>query len=547
MSAQKLTLQLRDLIVFPEEMPQAEHRLHVLAADALGVGPEHVDSIEIVRRALDARARRPRFVFTVRFQVAPELGRRVLLSDRVQEWKPKRRARWFFSTLPPTPAPVVVGSGPAGLFAAWTLARAGWPPILFERGKAVELRAKDVSKLYSRGVLDPESNVCFGEGGAGTFSDGKLYTRVNDARVRQVLELMVALGADPDILINARPHIGTDRLVVLLKQMRRELEDKGVQLRYETRVNSFEIVADRLSALRLAGGERLECNYALVATGHSAREVWLDLHRQGIVLEARPFAVGFRIEHPQDLINELRYGCHSVHEALPAADYRVTYNERDEQARSVYSFCMCPGGVVVATPTEQRALCINGMSHASRSGRYANSALVVTVKPSEFGAQDPSDVFAGVAFQGEIEREAYRMGGGGFTAPAARVTDFLEGRSSSTLPGSSYRRGLVSCDLRTLYPKSINSVLCRALRRFDRQMQGFVSEEATLIGAETRTASPIRLPRGENCESLQVEGLYPAGEGMGYGGGIMSAAVDGIRAAEAMLARAGAEIESRPT
>jgi uncharacterized FAD-dependent dehydrogenase len=505
----------------------------------LGLRRGEVQELRLVQRALDARHRPPRYACTVEVALEAVLAARLTQARRVEPAKRLVHPRLRLRAIPDGPRPVVVGAGPAGLLAALTLAEAGWPPILLERGKAVDERVRDVSRLYRDGVLDQDSNVCFGEGGAGTFSDGKLYTRVGDARVRVVMETLVARGADPDILVENRPHLGTDRLVDLMRSFRSHLEGLGVTFRFGSALEDVEVQNGALAALVLRGGERLEARRAVLATGHSAREVWHRLAAQGLPLELRPFAVGFRVEHPQALINDIRYG-RGAPDDLPAADYRLTYNESTGDKRGVYSFCMCPGGVVVTTPTHDGELCINGMSHASRAGRYANSALVVTVGPADFAAHAAQGVFAGVAFQQAAERLAFVAGGGAYVAPAARLTDFAAGRVSSSLPATSYRRGVVAADLARLYPEPVIAALRRALGEFERRMRGFVSEEAKLIGVETRTASPIRLPRGEDLQAAGASGLYPAGEGMGYGGGIVSAAVDGMRAAEALLVAAGA-------
>lgn len=498
-------------------------------------------SVAVLQRALDARKRPPRFVYTVTAEVPNKFGESFIRRRKAVPFKPTERYRYRLGKAPDGPRPVVVGAGPAGLFAALTLAEAGLPPILIERGQAVDERSRTVSRLYQKGELNTDSNVCYGEGGAGTYSDGKLYTRVGDARVDRVLELLVERGADPFIRINNRPHLGTDKLVRLMSNIHEHLESLGCELRYNTAIEDFVIDDGALTALILRDGERIDASQVILATGHSAREIWHKLDGHGLPLECRPFAVGFRVEHPQALVDHVRYGQPSERGFLPAADYRLTYNEDD---RGVWSFCMCPGGVVVTTPTHPNELCINGMSHASRSGKYANSALVVSVTPADFERSGYTGKFAGVDFQLEAERKAYVAGGGDYVAPASRVDDFIAGRVSTDLPESSYRRGLNPADLTTLYPGDVIDALKRAIQRFDRTMPGFITNEAKLIGVETRTSAPVRVPRGDDMQALGARGLYPAGEGMGYGGGIVSAAVDGIRAAEAVLEHAGARRET---
>ena len=516
-------------------------------AQRLGLQPDEIAHVAIAQRAIDARRQNPKYSYTVDVAVVPKLGQKLVHRGQGKPRPQQQRYRMRLGHMPDGPRPVVVGAGPAGLFAALTLAEAGWPPILLERGRPVETRSRDVSRLYAHGELNPNSNVCFGEGGAGTYSDGKLYTRVGDARIDTIMEELVRYGASDTILIHNRPHIGTDKLVGILKKARARLLELGAQLHFDTTVDAIDHTNGALTGFGLATGGRLDAQAAVLATGHSARHIWHRLEEAGVQLEARPFAMGFRVEHPQALINEARYGQRvAAQQVLPAADYRLTHNEKsdaDGSHRGVFSFCMCPGGVVVTTPTEDHALCINGMSHASRLGKFANSALVVSVGLQDFAAAGYTGTYAGVDLQEQVEQAAYGAGGGQFVAPASRVADFVAGRASSSLPSSSYRRGLNPASLDGLYPAPLTAALRRALGRFDRSIKGFVSNEAVLIGVETRTAAPVRVPRGDDGMAVGLRGVYPAGEGMGYGGGIVSAAVDGVRAAEALLTAHGAQRE----
>jgi len=445
------------------------------------------------------------------------------------------------------PRPLVIGFGPCGLFAALILAQMGLRPIVLERGKEVRDRTKDTWGLWRQGVLDPESNVQFGEGGAGTFSDGKLWSQISDPRhlTRKVLTEFVKAGAPEEILFVAKPHIGTFRLVSMVEKMRAEIIALGGELRFRQRVTDLRIEDGHVRGVVLASGEALRADHVVLALGHSARDTFEMLQRRGVFMEAKPFSIGYRIEHPQGLIDRARFGPSAGHPVLGAADYKLVHHARN--GRSVYSFCMCPGGTVVAATSETGRVVTNGMSQYSRNERNANAGIVVGISPQDYrqdGAADrPANPLDGVAFQRFWESRAFALGGGNYEAPGQLVGDFLKGQRSSAF-GSvlpSYRPGVRLTDLAEpgngSLPDEAIAAIREALPAFERQIKGFSMADAVLTGVETRTSSPLRITRGKDYQSLNVAGLYPAGEGAGYAGGIMSAGVDGIEVAEALAAR----------
>lgn len=435
---------------------------------------------------------------------------------------------------PPATRPVVIGSGPCGVFAGLSLARMGLRPLILERGRSVRERTKDVWGFWRERHFNPLSNVQFGEGGAGTFSDGKLYSGIKDRghHIRRILQDFVDCGAPEEILYISKPHIGTLRLVKVVEKLRQQIIAAGGEFRFEAQVTDVVVENSAVRGVVLAGGEQIDTEHVVLAVGHSARDTFAMLHDKGVRIDAKPFSIGFRIEHPQHLIDVARLGCHAGNPQLGAADYKLVHH--CQNGRSVYSFCMCPGGQVVAATSEQGCVVTNGMSHYSRAEHNANAGIVVGITPADFGSDHP---LAGIALQREIEARAFALGGGNYNAPAQRVGDFLAARPSSG-PGTvspSYTPGVTWTALDECLPDYAISALREALPKFEQTIKGFAMPDAVLTGVETRTSSPIRMPRDErSLESLNTRGLYPAGEGAGYAGGILSAAVDGMKVAEAV-------------
>ncbi len=429
--------------------------------------------------------------------------------------------------------PIVIGTGPCGLFAGLMLARMGFRPIILERGKSVRQRSADTFGFWRHGGLNPESNAQFGEGGAGTFSDGKLYSQVKDSKYlgRKVLTEFVEAGANAEILYINKPHIGTYKLVKIVENMRAVIESLGGEIRFQSRVESLEIENGKVRGVKLSNGEFIESEHIILAVGHSARDTFEMLFERGVYIEPKPFSIGFRIEHPQRLIDECRFGRQAGNKLLGSADYKLVHHCRN--GRSVYSFCMCPGGMVVAAASEAGRLVTNGMSQYSRSEKNANSAIVVGITPEE---DYPENALAGIEFQRRLEEKAFKLGGETYNAPGQLVGDFLAGRASTAfgkvLP--SYTPGIKLTDLSEALPKFAIEAIREAIPAFDKQIKGFAMHDALLTGVETRTSSPIRIKRRNDGQSVNIEGLYPAGEGAGYAGGILSAGIDGIKAAESV-------------
>jgi uncharacterized FAD-dependent dehydrogenase len=435
----------------------------------------------------------------------------------------------------PERRPVVVGSGPAGLFAALTLAMKGVPVLLIERGKAVPERLVDVRLFWEEGILNPESHVHFGEGGAGTFSDGKLTSRVKNPYTAWVKRILADMGAPADILVDARPHIGTDCLRAVVVNLRNRLIKMGCEVRFGAQVTDFIICRGRLAGLVVNSSEEIRTDHLLLAIGQAADDTYRKLEERGVAMAAKPFAVGLRVEHPQEMINRIQYGKWSGSPGLPPADYFLTA-KIGEMNRSVYSFCMCPGGQVIGCSAQGGGVITNGMSRYHRDSPYANSAVVVNVRIDDLKGDEP---LAGLTFRRHWEEKAFLAGGGNYCAPVQRLTAFMAGSQGSSVARCSYLPGIREAEMRDVLPPFVVAALKRGFGEFERKMPGFVTGEATLIGVETRTSSPVRIIRGDNGQSVTVAGLFPCGEGAGYAGGIISSALDGIRAAERFVISLG--------
>ncbi len=513
-----------DMTLSPEELADAAV-LRRAAARKARIAAEDIVETRILRRSIDAR-RGVKFRLSLRVFTAGEA------SEPVAPPRPPRLERARSSGSPI----VVIGAGPAGLFAALRLGERGLPVLVLDRGKPVQARRRDLAALSKQGVVDSESNYCFGEGGAGTYSDGKLYTRSEKrGPVGEVLRSLVAHGAPAEVLVDARPHIGSNKLPRVVGRIRETLEAGGIPVRFGERVARLHVEKGRVRGVRLASGEEVEAAAAVVATGHSARDVYDWLAAVGARLEAKPFAAGVRVEHPQALIDEAQYGRAARHPLLPAASYRLSTTVG---GRGVFSFCMCPGGWIVPSTTEADAVVVNGMSLARRDSPFANSGIVVAIEPGDLASLGYEGVLAGLRFQADIERLAFRLGGGAQVAPATRITDWLAGREAASLPRSSYRPGIRPVPLGSELPAFLGSRLREALRRFARTIRGFDAAEAIAVGVESRSSSPVRVVRDPGTlESPAVRGLYPCGEGAGYAGGIVSAALDGLAVAERLSRR----------
>lgn len=500
------------LVLTPKQASSEEYYLPI-AAKKLKLSPKKIAKIQILNRSIDARKNK------VKIQL------RVLV---------------FIDTLPPEEVPIefdykdvtfkepviIVGAGPAGLFAALKLLELGLKPIVIERGKDVDKRRRDIKAIHQNSSLDPDSNYGFGEGGAGAYSDGKLYTRSKKRGSRkEILNVLKFHGAHPDILIDAHPHIGSDKLPDIIKNIRQTILNFGGEVLFQTRLEELILESNKIAGIRTSSGDTLKSKAVILATGHSARDIYEMLNNLEIALEAKPFAMGVRIEHPQELIDSVQYSCPRRGPYLPAATYSLV---QQVETRGVYTFCMCPGGVVVPASTAPGEMVVNGMSPSNRNTRWANSGMVVEIQLDDVGSTPSINVFNGLHFQREFEKLAFANGGGGQIAPAQRAVDFFDGRLSNQLPESSFRPSLQSSPLHEWIPENIRNRLQLGLQSFGQKMKGYFTNEAVLIGVESRTSSPIRIPRDKQTyQHPQIEGLFPSGEGAGYAGGIASSAIDG--------------------
>lgn len=506
-----------DISVFPHEVNDHD----ILERELINSGKKSGDPFYVLKESIDARKR-------------PVVIRlRCVVGDRPPEvQKPEaknvKNAREIY----------VIGSGPCGLFSALRLIEKGLKPIIIERGTDVRTRRRDLAKLNKEQIVNPESNYCFGEGGAGTYSDGKLYTRSKKrGSVDEILKLLVSFGAPPDILVKAHPHIGTNKLPQLITKIREFIEYCGGEVRFGSKLTDLKTKDGALKSICLNENEWFDCDQLILATGHSARDIFTLLHQRNILIESKPFALGVRIEHPQTIIDQAQYKCLDRGEFLPPAAYSLTHQV---DGLGVYTFCMCPGGIIAPCATAPEEIVTNGWSPSKRNNPYANSGMVVSITPEEYDPKETGNPLLALDYQKRVEKAAWKAGGGGQVAPAQRMMDFVHNKVSTDLPKCSYQPGLNSTELREVLPTTVHRRLAEAMKAFAKKMKGYGTNEAVLVATESRTSSPVRIPRNEFMEHPQVKGLYPSGEGAGYAGGIVSAAIDGMNVADSIAKKVNA-------
>lgn len=513
-----------DLVLQPEEAA-SEETWKQLASRKVRISLTDISRFEVLKKSIDARSKNVKVILQLN------------IFTRNEKFIEEKFERQFKNVTNAKPV-VIAGSGPAGLFAAIRLIELGYKPVIIERGKDVKSRRRDLAAINRQRIINPDSNYCFGEGGAGTYSDGKLYTR-SDKRgnIRVILKTFVSQGADPLILIESHPHIGTNKLPGIIENIRNKITACGGDILFNSRL--VDVISDKNKIEKVTIQNTLNnseisvvTDSLILATGHSARDIFYLLHRRNILIESKPFALGVRIEHPQSIIDQAQYHCETRSSFLPPAPYTFTHNYN---GRGIYSFCMCPGGIIAPAATAPGEMVVNGWSPSKRNNPFANSGIVVSIDKSDFDPKGDNDPLRAIKFQQDVEQKSFSAGGSNLSAPAQRMNDFVQNRHSSDLPSCSYIPGIVSADLKSILPDFVTATLQEGLKQFGKKMKGYFTNEAVLVATESRTSSPVRIPRNESLMHVQIKGLFPCGEGAGYAGGIISAAIDGERCAEAAV------------
>lgn len=505
------------LTLTPKQATQeSEYKNYI--TEYLKIKPDHISYFKILKKSIDARSHQVKIVVELSVLIDEEV-------PKPEEFKPN------YDNVANQPEIIIVGSGPAGLFAGLKAIELGYRPVILERGKEIQQRRRDIALLSKKHMVNPDSNYCFGEGGAGTFSDGKLYTRSKKrGSVKRILELLKYFGADEKILVEAHPHIGTNKLPAIIKNIRQTILDAGGEIRFNTKLIDFIIKDDKIQSIKTNKGDQIDVRAVILATGHSARDIYYLLAKKGVELEEKSFAMGVRVEHPQELIDSIQYHCDIRNEYLPAASYSLV---NQVNGRGVYSFCMCPGGIIVPSATEADQVVVNGMSSSSRNSKFANSGMVVEIRSEDTAAYKEYGKLAGLKFQEQLEKMAFLNGGSGQTAPAQRLHDFVNNKLSANLPETSYHPGIGSSPLHFWLPEHLGPRLQMGFKTFGKKMYGYLTNEAVVLGVESRTSSPLRIPRDkEKFHHPRIKNLFPCGEGAGFSGGIVSSAVDGELCAE---------------